>query len=221
MDLSENNAWTRVINQGVRSVSLVDLLAVAVCRDPEDIGYAEQSAKQLMRIRPGARLADLSPLDLKDSTGLESVESTRLFATIELGRRISGLLRNVTEEILAPEAAYHHFSWLADEPSEKFCIAFLNTKGKLMCSKTLHVGTLNMSVVGPREVFREAVRENAATIILAHNHPSGDPEPSPDDIKITQKLSRVGRELDVVVADHLIIGHAGQFVSFSQRGLMG
>jgi DNA repair protein RadC len=84
---------------------------------------------------------------------------------------------------------------------------------------TVHIGTVNMSVVGPREVFREAVRENAAALVVAHNHPSGDPSPSPEDIAVTRKLVEVGEILDIPLLDHVIVGDE-HYYSMREKGLL-
>lgn len=220
MDITRHTALGRVLQSGVRSVATTDLLAVALCRDAQDIDKAEAEATKLVRRMPGGRLLDLAPVDLRHAAGLEGHEALRVLAAMELGRRLAGAGRHLVDEILTPDAAYQVFAGLADEPREHFCMAVLNTKGKLVCTRTIHVGTLNMSIVGPREVFREAIRENAATVVLAHNHPSGDPEPSPEDLEITRKLVEVGRALDIVVADHIIVGHDHKYVSLCERGLM-
>lgn len=219
MDLV-GDAAQRLRQQGIRSVGLADLLAVAICRTEADLEKAERQAAALARRFPGARLADLAPVDLRDSVGLEPFEALRVLAAMELGRRIAGAGKQVVDQILSPQEAYLVFAWLADEPKEHFCAAFLNSKGKLLSVRTIHIGTLNMSIVGAREVFREAIREGAASMVLAHNHPSGDPEPSPEDIAITAKLVAVGDTLDISVADHLIIGHDQKFVSLCERRRM-
>jgi DNA repair protein RadC len=85
--------------------------------------------------------------------------------------------------------------------------------------RTIHIGTVNLSVVGPREVFREAVRENAVSVIVGHNHPSGDPTPSPEDINITHRLRAVGEMLDIPVLDHVVVASRG-FVSLVESGMV-
>lgn len=201
-------------------VGLQDLLAVAICREVHDVERAERAASALLRRFPGGRLVDMSLSDLRDAAGLEGFEALRVLCAIELGRRVAGAGKQVLEEILSPQQAYQVFAWLADEPKEHFCAAFMNSKGMLLSVRTIHIGTLNMSIVGPREVFREAIREGAASMVIAHNHPSGDPEPSPEDIAITAKLVSVGNTLDIPVADHIIVGHDQKYVSLCERGLM-
>ncbi|MNG08972.1 hypothetical protein D3C84_923670 [compost metagenome] len=96
---------------------------------------------------------------------------------------------------------------------------FLNTKNQVVARETLSIGTLNASLVHPREVFREAIKRSSASIICAHNHPSGDPAPSPEDITLTQRLREAGTLIGIEVLDHLIIGD-GKFVSLKERGLL-
>lgn len=218
MELESSNALSRLIGSDARSVSIVDLLAVALCQKESDIEHTEQAARNLLKRFPGARLLDIGNIDLLESAGFEGLDSARFHATLELGRRLSGLSKQLNETVLSPEAAYQVFQWLADEPQEHFCIACLNTKGYLICTKVLHVGTLDASIVGPRDVFRSAVRENAAMLILAHNHPSGDPTPSPEDIALTRKLKSLGEMLEIRVVDHVIIGHDGKYVSLNRTG---
>ena len=92
---------------------------------------------------------------------------------------------------------------------------FLNSKNGVISTKTIHIGTINASIVGARELFREAVREAAVTIILAHNHPSGDPTPSIQDIDITHKLMDAAELLDIPIVDHIVIG-SGKFASMKR-----
>ncbi|GAC1515840.1 MAG: hypothetical protein NVS1B4_08000 [Gemmatimonadaceae bacterium] len=108
---------------------------------------------------------------------------------------------------------------LEDLPVEEFHVAVLDSQHRLERDITVTTGILNSSLVHPREVFREAISERAAAIILVHNHPSGDPTPSPDDRLVTEQLVAAGRLLDIPVHDHIIIGR-GRFVSFAETGLL-
>ena len=102
---------------------------------------------------------------------------------------------------------------------EEFHVAILDSQHRLERDVTVTRGLLNSSLVHPREVFREAIAENAAAIILVHNHPSGDPTPSPDDRITTEQLVQAGRVLDIPVQDHIIIGR-GRYLSFAEAGLL-
>jgi DNA repair protein RadC len=95
----------------------------------------------------------------------------------------------------------------------------LNSANGVIRKALIHIGTLTMSIVGPREIFREAVRDGASSIIVAHNHPSGDPSPSPEDIEITRILIDAGKLLDIPVLDHVIIGHR-RYSSLNEMGFM-
>ena len=108
---------------------------------------------------------------------------------------------------------------LQDLPVEEFHVAILDSQHRLERDVTVTRGLLNSSLVHPREVFREAIAENAAAIILVHNHPSGDPTPSPDDRVTTEQLVAAGRVLDIPVQDHIIIGR-GRYLSFAEAGLL-
>ncbi|MCB0826093.1 MAG: DNA repair protein RadC [Armatimonadetes bacterium] len=219
MEVVREHAYSRAQNVGLQALSNVDLLAIVLSRTERDLAENESEATKLLTRYPGARLADLGLLDLEDAAGLESFEATRVLASMELGRRIAGSGKQAVQEVNNDQDAYRLFRYLEKESREHFCVASLNSKNGVIAVKTIHIGTLNMSIVGPREVFREAVRSNAASIILAHNHPSGDPTPSPEDIEITRKLIEVGATLDIRVHDHVIIGD-GRFTSLYQERLL-
>lgn len=204
---------------GIGSVPLHDLLAVVLSRDEADVVHYENAAADLVRRYPGKRIVDLSQNELNSIAGYEPFESMRVLAAIEIGRRAGQSRMQLVESIESVEDSFKLFAWLAGEKQEHFCAAYLNSKGGVISTKVIHIGTLNMSVVGAREVFREAVRENAASVIVAHNHPSGDPSPSPEDIAVTEKLMDAGRMLDVKVLDHIVVGES-KSVSLMREGLI-
>ena len=102
-------------------------------------------------------------------------------------------------------------------PQEQFAAVYLSTKNQLIAVRTLTIGTLNASLAKAREVFRLAIQYNAAAVVLLHNHPSGDPEPSPEDIAVTHHIAKAGEIMEIPVLDHIIIGD-GHFVSLCERG---
>lgn len=208
-----------MISEGVRAISPVYLLTLAATRSEPDCEANEVTARQLVQRFGLKRLGDLSGADLFDAFGLEPYEAARVLAAIELGQKVGKAGMGQRDEVSTPEDAYEVFKHLADEPQEKFCVAFMTAKNTLIGFRTVHVGTLTSSIVGTREVYREAIRENAASIVFAHNHPSGDPSPSPEDIQVTHRLIEAGKLLGIDVLDHIVVGHHG-FVSLRRRGLM-
>lgn len=105
-------------------------------------------------------------------------------------------------------------------PNEHFIMLSLSTKNEVIGFHTIFVGTLNASIVHPREIFQQALLNNAASIIVAHNHPSGDPTPSQEDISITRRLVEAGKILGIELLDHLILGHGDKFVSLKEKGYL-
>ncbi len=216
--IKNDRVCERVRSYGVKGASPVDLFAVGFSRRSEDADSAESTARELLK-RLGSinRMADASFEDIRESTGLEEFEVLRCLALIELGRRAGRSERGERHEIEVPEDVYEKLEWLRHEKKEHFVAVLLDSKNVIISTPTIHIGTVNMSVVGPREVFRSAIREGASSIIVAHNHPSGDPSPSPEDFDVTKRLVEVGKMLDIPVLDHVIIGDPSS-VSFSRRG---
>jgi DNA repair protein RadC len=137
-----------------------------------------------------------------------------------LGRRISRTLPPERKAIRSPKDAA---DWVMEEmrhlKQEHFVCLFLNTKNYVLEKERIFVGTLNSSVVHPREVFRQAIRRSDASVICFHNHPSGDPSPSVEDIQVTERLFRVGRIVGIELIDHIVIGD-GVFFSMRENGYL-
>jgi DNA repair protein RadC len=119
----------------------------------------------------------------------------------------------------SPEQISQIFSFLTSESKEYFFALHLDGKNKILCFDCVSVGSLNQSIVHPRETFKTALLSSAAAIILIHNHPSGDPSPSSEDISITRRLREAGEIMGIKVLDHIIVGD-GEYVSFVERGLV-
>lgn len=208
----------RVKKSGVKAASPVDLVAIGFSRRESDA--TDTPARELLqRFGSIAKIADAAFLDINSVTGLEEFEVLRCLALLELGRRSERGGKGELTTIDVPEDAYDLLKHLKREKQEHFVVILLDAKNRVMSHQTVHIGTLTMSVVGPREVFRLAVREGASSIIVGHNHPSGDATPSPEDIEVTRRLVEVGKELDIPVIDHVIIGDPNS-VSFSRKGLL-
>lgn len=211
----------RVRSLGVRAASPIDLMAIAMSRREGDVTLSEPAARTLIRRLGSMRgLSEASASDLAAGTGLEDFEVLRLMATLELGRRTREAGRGEIEEITGPDDVAYLLDHLRHEKKEHFVAVLLDSKNGVMRVAHIHSGTVNMSIVGLREVFREAVRDGASSLIVAHNHPSGDPEPSPEDIEVTWKLVEAGELLDIPVRDHVIIGER-RHVSLASRMRFG
>jgi DNA repair protein RadC len=144
----------------------------------------------------------------------------RIGAALELGRRIAAVSATSSDPLRDPAAvAQRLIATYAHRVQETFGGIYLDSRNRIISEREIYVGTLTSSTVSPRDVFRFALNDNAASVIVFHNHPSGDPSPSPEDLGFTTKLVNVGRDLGVAVLDHIIVASSG-FVSFNQRGLM-
>ncbi|MDP2872174.1 MAG: DNA repair protein RadC [Bacillota bacterium] len=165
-------------------------------------------------------LGSIAVHDLLRHPGLGEAKAGRVVAAVELGRRVCGA-RNQRPVIRSPgDVSKLLGERLRHLDREHFMTVLLDTKNQLLASDLVSVGSLDTSLVHPREVFKAAVRRSASSVILAHNHPSGDPTPSSADIACTSRLAEAGRVLGIMVLDHVIIGHAG-YVSLRERGIGG
>jgi DNA repair protein RadC len=143
----------------------------------------------------------------------------RVIAALELGRRYASPSATDAPHIQGPsDAAHILIPTMATLEQEHLRVMLLNTKNRVLAVHEVYKGSVSASLVRVGEVFREAIRRNAPAIIVAHNHPSGDPSPSPEDIHVTRRLAEAGRLLDIELLDHLIIGD-GRWVSLRERGV--
>jgi DNA repair protein RadC len=214
----------RVRSTGVRGASLIDLLAVAFSRHEGDVALSEHMARELLLKFGSVRELDNAddPM-LTQATGIDGFELVRVRALMEIGRRIGASRPKRKRVIDGPEdvveVLHEQLEVLKGEKREHFFAVLLDAKGSVMRVANVHIGTLTMSLVGAREVFREAIRDGASSVILGHNHPSGDPTPSPEDIEVTQRLVELGEMLDIRVEDHVILGEE-EFKSMRRLRLM-
>jgi DNA repair protein RadC len=165
-----------------------------------------------------------STAELARTPGIGPVKAIDLVAAFELGKRLLTWAPDEKPEITGPEGAYNllrgHMSFLE---REEVRVILLNTKNRVQKVAEVSTGTLNSSLIRPAEVFKEAIREQAAAIVVAHNHPSGDPTPSAEDVAITRKIVESGKLLEIEVLDHIVIGSPNasgpSWVSLRERGL--
>lgn len=152
--------------------------------------------------------------------GLGPAKAAQIKAAIEFGRRLVAASPEERPKIRSPRDVFNLIGpGLRDEKREHFVALLLDTKNGVLRQKTVSIGDLSSSIVHPREVFLEAIRHSAASMIVAHNHPSGDPTPSPEDAAVTRRLQEAGELLGIELLDHIVIGD-NRFVSLKEKGLM-
>jgi DNA repair protein RadC len=211
----------RLVDLGAHALSSAELLAIVL-----GSGGAGRPAfglaQEVLAISSGSlrRIAMQPVAALRAVHGVGTVRAVTIHASLELGRRMAAEAREDGVPIRSPRDVVATFApRLEDLPVEEFHVAVLDAQHRLERDVTVTRGILNSSLVHPREVFREAIAERAASVILVHNHPSGDPTPSPDDRAVTDQLVAAGRLLDIPVHDHVIIGR-GRYTSFAEAGLL-
>lgn len=174
----------------------------------------------LNRIGGVYALADLEVSELQRIPGIGRAKAVQISAAVELGRRIAQKPTEEKRQIrTAEDAAGYVMDRMRYLKKEHFVTLVLDTKHRLIGEETSSIGSLDASIVHPREVFRMAVRKSASAILCLHNHPSGDPTPSPEDIAVTKRLSEAGRVLGIDVLDHIVIGD-GRFISLRSMRYM-
>lgn len=216
----EERPRERMLEVGANGLSNAELLAILLRTGVKNISAVQLAQKVLLATNGLPGLAACPIGDLTSIHGLGQAKAVQLKAGIELGRRLTKTSREALYTIKSPEdAASYLMEDLRYLEKEQFVCLFLNTKNQVSGQEVLSIGSLNASIVHPREVFRAAIRSGCASVLCAHNHPSGDPTPSPEDISITKRLVEVGDLVGIPVIDHLVIGDRS-FVSLKQRGLI-
>jgi len=209
----------RLIRAGEGALSTSELLAIILRTGTGGESVLDMASRLLSCYGGLAGLARASFAELEAERGMGEAKTSQLKAAIELGRRM--LLSSPEDRFLVrspSDVAQLLMAEMAHLQQEHFQVLYLDTRNRLLGSETVYVGSLNASHIRVAEVFRDAVKRNCAAIIVAHNHPSGDPTPSPEDVEVTRQLVAAGNLLDIEVLDHLIIGQQ-RFVSLRERGL--
>lgn len=220
-DLPENDRpRERLEREGPSVLSNAELLAILLrvgIAGENAVRVAERLLAQLQGL-PGLHRAAFS--DLRAQKGIGPAKAAQLMAAIELGKRISTSTPEQRVTISSPADAANLLMYhMAALEQEYLYVILLDTRNRVL-GRPLEVyhGSLNTSLIRVSEVFREAIKLNAAGLIVAHNHPSGDPSPSPEDVAVTRAMVEAGKLLDIDVLDHLVIGRY-RFVSLKERGL--
>jgi DNA repair protein RadC len=209
----------RLVQFGEQALSAQELLQLILGRGVAGESVAVMAQKLLSRFGNLQQLSEASIEELSSIKGIGLAKAAQIKAAFEIGRRLSTQAPAYkSKELTDPEKVYRLVkSKLKDYHKEHFYIIALNSRNHSIAE--VSVGSLNASVVHPREVFAEAIKSKAASVVFAHNHPSGDPEPSEDDLVITKKLVESGKILGIGVVDHIIVAK-DKFFSFKNKGLV-
>jgi len=209
----------RLVKFGEQALSAQELLQLILGRGVAGESVAVTAQKLLAQFGSLQKLAEASIEELSSIRGIGLAKAAQIKAAFEISRRLSTQVPSYkSKELNDPEKVYRLIkSKLRDYHKEHFYIIALNSRNYSIAE--VSVGSLNASVVHPREVFAEAIKNKAASVILAHNHPSGDPEPSEDDLLLTKKLVESGKILGIEVFDHIIVAKDG-FFSFKNKGII-
>jgi DNA repair protein RadC len=218
----EERPRERLIKLGEQALSAQELLQVILGRGIAGESVAVMAQKLLSRFGSFQKLAEASLDELSSIKGIGPAKATQLKAVFEIGRRISTETAPYkSKELSEPKKVYQLIkSKLKDYHKEHFYVIALDSRNHSIAE--VSVGSLNASIVHPREVFAEAIKNKAASVIFSHNHPSGDPEPSKDDLEITKKLVESGKILGIEVVDHIIVTNNKRtpFFSFKEKKLL-
>ena len=217
---SDERPREKLLDNGAQVMSNSELLAILLRSGNQDES-ALRLAEHLLEQQGGlAGLGGATAEALEQVKGIGAAKASTILAAIELGRRVALLEPAQRLTIKTPDdVAALLLPRFRYESREHFLAVLLSTKNHILKTAVISIGSLNASIVHPRELFREAINCRAASVILAHNHPSGDPTPSPEDVALTRKLVEAGSLLDIPVLDHLILGD-GKYISLKEKGIL-
>lgn len=208
----------RLRRHGSEAMSTVELLAIILGSGIKGMPVLQLAQQIMTQFGSLEALSQATLSELSSIKGLGPAKALQLLASINLGSRLARQQPEVRPRITSPSQVYALVQKeLVDEKRELFVVVLVDTKAFLICREIVSVGTLSRTLVHPREVFYPAIRHKAAGVVLVHNHPSGDPTPSNEDISLTRELVAAGKMMGIPVNDHIIVGRNG-FVSLRQQG---
>jgi len=201
---------------GPERLSNSELLAILLRTGSKGVNVVELSNKILKKFS-GDGLSKTNVKELKNTFGLGSAKACEIVACFELGRRL--LQNKQSALILSPQDVWKELKDIRDNKKEHFVIFYLDARNQEIKREIISIGSLDANLVHPREVFEPAIRNLTAQIILSHNHPSGDPEPSEDDLAITKRLTEAGKILGIEIIDHVVVTK-DKFLSMKQKEIL-
>jgi DNA repair protein RadC len=212
----------KLLARGPEGLSEAELLALILrTGDAASATSAVDQGRELLHRFGSLRgLARANAVELCRVKGIGPAKAAELQAVFELARRFAGEALSPGARFTSSEEVFRHYhERLRDRKKEVFLALLLDSKNRVLREVLVSEGSLTASIVHPREVFAPVVRESAAAVLFVHNHPSGDPTPSREDLEITSRLQEAGTLMGIRVLDHIIIG-SGSYISFVDRGLM-
>ena len=214
----EERPREKLIQRGAASLSDTELLAILLRTGTSSVSVLHLAEEVLAKYQDKGLVSimNISPQEIASVHGVGLAKAATIVAAVELGRRLSTRAAQKLEKIEGPEDVARYASpLLRFEQKEHFLVMLLDVRNRVLAMPTVSVGSLTASVAHPREIFREAIRYSAANMILIHNHPSGDPTPSREDIQITKQMMKAGEIMGIPVLDHVIIAGDG-FLSLKE-----
>ncbi len=208
----------KLIQKGAQNLKDEELLAILLRTGREGKNVLEV-AKQILSRYSKKRLLKLSYDDLLKIKGINSAKVCTILAATELVKRALEKGEETLPIIRSTKDVIAQAVYMRDKTREHLMAIYLNARNEMIFKKPMFIGTLNANLVHPREIFQEALKQNAASVILVHNHPSGDAEPSQDDLEITKRILEAGKIMGIDILDHVIITKNKVF-SFKERGLI-
>lgn len=208
----------KLIDRGVENLSDPELLAILLRTGNRNVSAIDLS-KQILKKSPITKLLNLTYADITKLKGIDAGKACTILAAFELSKRALNKFDNSLPFIDSPQKAVDQLTDIRTKTKEHFVALYLNARNQLIHREIISIGTLNSSLVHPREVFAPALEHKAASIILAHNHPSGDLTKSLEDQHITDRLVEAGKLLGIDILDHLIITK-DNFISFKENGFL-
>ena len=208
----------KLLEKGPENLKDEELLAILLRTGTKEKNVLNL-ARQILRKFSKKKFLKLKYQDLIKIKGVNSAKATTILAAIELTKRILGVGEETLPKIESVKDVVAQFSYLREKQREHLAAIYLNARNEVIFKKHLFVGTLDSSICHPREIFKYALEKNAASVILIHNHPSGDPEPCQADLEITKRIVEAGKIMGIDVLDHVIITKT-KALSFKERKLI-
>ena len=218
----EERPREKLIRRGAASLSDTELLAILLRTGTSSVSVLHLAEEVLAKYQDKGivSIMNISPQEIATVHGVGLAKAATIVAAVELGRRLSTKAAQKLEKIEGPEDVARYSSpILRFEQKEHFLVMLLDVRNRVLAMPTVSVGSLTASVAHPREIFREAIRYSAANMILIHNHPSGDPTPSREDVQLTKQMMKAGEIMGIPVLDHVIIAGDG-FLSLKEANCL-